>query len=193
VFPQPLTPICYGNLRELESLGFKPNWVIVKGGNENELKRFGNVISMERFRRTIEEIMSLMTDFFLFSVAFGSSLAFAEVFNTTMINILERRREIATLIMLGYTVSEISKSLLIETLLLGIVGIVLGFPLSVLTLQMFKMTYRSELFNMPFVIYSKTYVIMFVTMMVVFILSLTPGIRYVARMDIERVTREIIE
>jgi len=193
IVPQPLTPMCYGNLKELEGLGFKPNWVIVKGGNENELKRFGNVVSMERLRRSIEDMMSLMTDFFLFSVAFGSSLAFAEVFNTTMINVLERRRELATLMMLGYTVREVSKTLLIETSLLGVLGIALGFPLSIMTLQMFKMTYRSELFNMPFVIYPKTYVVSFVTMMLVSIVSLIPGIRYVAKMDIEKVTREITE
>jgi len=76
--------------RELERLGFKPNEVIVKGGDENKLKKFGTVVSMKKLRGSILEMMSMMYEFFVFSVLFGASLAFAEIFNTTMINVLER-------------------------------------------------------------------------------------------------------
>ncbi len=193
IIPQPLVPSCYADLKELERLGFEPNWVIVKGGNENELKRFGDVVSLDRMRRAVEEMMSMMKDFFVFSVAFGSSLAFAEVFNTTTVNLLERRREIATLRMLGYTVGEVARILLIETLAIGVMGIGIGIPLGILTVEVFKMTYKSELFNMPFVIYPTSYVITVLTITSVLLVSLLPGIRYVAKMDIERVTREVTE
>ena len=190
IIPQPLMPVCYANLKELERLGFRPNEVIVKGGNENELKKFGTVVSMKRLRRVTEEMMSMMYDFFVFSVLFGASLAFAEIFNTTTINILERKREIATLRMLGYTVKEIAVSLFIETFLIGAFGLIIGFPMALMTLQGFKMTYKSEIFNMPFVMYPRTYVITTVIIIVTLAISLVPGIRYIAKMEIDKVTKE---
>jgi len=190
IVSQPLMPVCYANLKELEKLGFKPNEVIVKGGNENELKKFGMVVSMKKLREAIEDMMSMMYEFFAFSVLFGASLAFAEIFNTTTINILERRKEIATLRMLGYTVREIAISLFIETSIIGVVGLVVGFPTALLTLQGFKMTYKSEMFNMPFVMYPRTYVITAVIIILTLAVSLLPGIRYIAKMEIDKVTKE---
>ena len=190
IVPQPLMPVCYANLKELEKLGFKPNEVIVKGGDENRLNELGTVISMKKLRKVAEDMMSMMYEFFMFSVLFGASLAFAGIFNTTTVNILERRKEIATLRMLGYTVKEIAVSLFIETFIIGVIGIVMGFPMALMTLHGFKMMYRSEIFNMPFIMYPRTYVITAAVIITTLAISLVPGIRYIARMEIDRVTKE---
>ena len=121
----------------------------------------------------------------------GSSLAFAEIFNTTMINVLERRRELATLRLLGYTVKEIAVSLYVETFIMGLMGLVFGFPLAISIFQAFKVTYRSEIFNMPFVIYPRTYVITILAIITTLSVSLIPAVRYVAKMEIDRVTKEV--
>ncbi len=191
IVDQPLIPACYASLEGLERLGFRPNEVIVKGGDENKLKRFGAVVSMKKLRENIVEMMSMMSEFFAFSVLFGASLAFAEIFNTTTINILERRREIATLRMLGYTVKEIAISILVETFTIGLVGLLLGFPLAILTLKGFEMTYKSEMFNMPFVMYPRTIVVTVVVIVLTLLASLIPGIRFVAKMEIDKVTKEV--
>ncbi len=188
--PQPLMPVCYANLEELKKAGFKPNEVIVKGGRESDLKKLGRVVSLKKLEETTREMMGLMYSFFAFSVLFGASLAFAEIFNTTTINILERRREIATLRMLGYTVREIAASLYIETFLLGLIGLVMGFPMAVLTLKGFEIMYRSEMFRMPFVMYPSTYAITAAVILLTLAVSLLPAIKYIARMEIEKVTKE---
>ncbi len=190
-FPQPLTQVCYASLGYLESLGFKPNYVIVKGGNENELKRFGRVVSMSEERKAVKDMMKLMEDFFIFSFLMGTSLAFAEIFNTVTINVLERRREIATLRMLGYTVNEIAISLLFETSVVGVIGLLLGFPLALMTFRMFQMTYKSEIFNMPFVIYPQTYVFTAIAIALTLLLSIFPALRFVSRMDMAKITKEV--
>lgn len=191
VFPQPLIQVCYASIGYLEDMGFKPNYVIVKGGNENELKRFGRVVSMREERKAVEDTMKLMNDFFVFSFLMGTSLAFAEIFNTVTINVLERRREIATLRMLGYTVNEIALSLLLETSLMGILGLMLGFPLALATFKMFQMTYKSELFNMPFVIYPQTYLFSTVAIGLTLLLSILPALKFISRMDMAKITKEV--
>ncbi len=193
IIPQPLTPVCYANLNELKKLGFKPNYVIVKGGNEFELKNFGPVISMKRAKKSVEEMMNMMYTFFLFSVFFGVSLSFAEIFNTTTANVFERRREIATLLMLGYSIREITSSILIETYMIGIPGIIAGFPIAKIILQIFKMTYKNDIFHMPFVMYPDTYIITTIIVAVTLLISLIPAINYISNMDIAEVTRETPE
>ncbi len=191
IFPQPLFPACYANIDQLERMGFKPNYVIVKGGNENELKRFGRVTSIKDVRKDVEEMMSMMNEFFAFSVLFGVTLASAMIFNTVTINIMERRREIATLRMLGYTVREIGESILIETFILGFFGILLGFPMVLGVLKFFETTYEGEIFKMPFVIYPQTYALTTAIIIATVLLSLLPGMRYISRMKIEKVTKEV--
>ncbi len=193
IVKQPLVPSCYASLKELEKLGFKPNYVIVKGGNEFELKKFGSVVSMKRAKKNMEEMMGMMYTFFLFSVMFGVSLSFAEVFNTNITNVLERKREFATLLMLGYTVKEIAYTMVIETYVVGLPGIALGFPLAMSVLQLFKETYKNDVFHMPFVMDAKSYIVTVVVIFLTLAISIIPAIKYVAKMNIAEVTRETPE
>jgi len=141
----------------------------------------------------MEEMMGMMYTFFLFSVMFGVSLSFAEVFNTNITNVLERKREFATLLMLGYTVKEIAYTMIIETYVVGLPGIALGFPLAMLVLQLFKETYKNDVFHMPFVMDAKSYIVTVVVIFLTLAISIIPAIKYVAKMNIAEVTRETPE
>ncbi len=191
VISEPLVQVCYASLRTLERVGIRPNRVIVKGGSEGELRRFGTVISLKRMKRTTEEMMSIMNNFFLFSFAMGTALAFAEIFNTSIINAFERRREFATLMMLGYGVGDLLKFICVENALMGLMGVIIGVPLGLATFNAFKMNYKSEMFNMPFVIYPSTYVFSTLAIALAFAISILPVYRFLRRLEIDRVTKEV--
>ena len=69
-------------------------------------------------------------------------------------------------------------------------GLILGFPLAVLTLNGFEI-YRCEIFRMPFVMYPSTYVITAVVILLTLAVSILPAIKYIAKMEIEKITKEV--
>jgi putative ABC transport system permease protein len=138
------------------------------------------------------QLMGFFYAFIFFSLLFGASLGFASIFNTTTINLLERSREIATLRMIGYTAKEISVTLIIENLVIGLIGILVGLPLAYGLARFYFFSFESELYNLPVVIYSRTYVITVVLVLLVLMISLIPGMRYIKRMEIDRITKEFI-
>lgn len=64
-------------------------------------------------------------------IAFSSFLAITVLYNLTIININERKREIATLKVLGFRDKEISSYVYRETIILTIVGILVGLVLGI--------------------------------------------------------------
>lgn len=62
-------------------------------------------------------------------ITFGIALAVLVLFNLTNINIEERKREIATLRVLGYSQIEVAGFIFREILLLSTAGIIVGLPL----------------------------------------------------------------
>jgi putative ABC transport system permease protein len=201
IYNQPLTPTCYADILYFsKKTGVDFNAIIVKfkPGMENQGKnrildiKGIRVDSIDDLKEYIDELMTFFYVFISFTLLFGASLGFASIFNTTTVNILERRREIATLRMLGYTTKEIAYSLLVETVIIGIIGIVIGVPLGYMSAKLFFESFQSELYYMPFIIYGRTYAFTILTTFAILLLSLLPGIRYVSRMEIEKVTKEIV-
>ncbi len=191
VFSQPLVPVCYMSLFQAKKLEIEPNWIIVKGGNKNELERFGRVVSMKELKRNTQEMMGMMYAFFFFSLAFGSALSFAELFNMTSVSVVERRREFATLRMLGYSVKEITNMIYVELAFVCVTGMIAGFPLAILTVKAFQALYNSDVFNMVFVIYPWTYAVTVVAIVFTLALAMRPAVAYIKNLDIARVSREV--
>ena len=201
IYNQPLTVASYADILYFsKKAGIDFNAILVKfrPGMENEGRN--RILDIDGIRADsiddlveyIDEIMTFFYVFIYFTLLFGASLGFAAIFNTTTVNVLERRREIATLRMLGYTTKEIAYSLLIETVIIGIIGISAGMPLGYMTARLFFESFQSEMYYMPFIIYSGTYVLTAIATFLTLLLSLLPGIRYVARMEIEKVTKEMV-
>ncbi|AKG92326.1 ABC-type transport system, involved in lipoprotein release, permease component [Geoglobus ahangari] len=201
IYNQPLTAACYADILHFsKKAGIEFNALLVKfrpGFEEQGKGRISDMDgirtdSIDDLREYVDEIMTFFYVFIYFTLLFGASLGFASIFNTTMINVLERRREIATLRMLGYTTREIAFSLLIEVVVIGVIGIVVGIPLGYLAAKLLFQSFQSEMYYMPFVIYPRTYILTAAVTFVVLLASLIPGVRYVARMEIEKVTKEMV-
>jgi putative ABC transport system permease protein len=199
----PLFPQAFADLGELQRMlginGFNQVIVSVEKSEIERVKakleaddRVLRVDSIEGYREDVMELMGFFYAFIFFSLLFGASLGFASIFNTTTINLLERSREIATLRMIGYTAREISITLIIENLIIGLIGIPVGLPLAYGLAVLYFLSFESELYYLPVIIYPRTYIITIILVLFVLMVSLIPGIRYIKRMEIDRITKEFI-
>jgi putative ABC transport system permease protein len=161
---------------------------------QERLLALPGVATVEYTQDVKDYINELMTLFFVFvgvMLAFGVALGFAIIFNTITINTLERRRELATMRTIGSGVGRLGTMLTVENVLMGILGVVVGLPLGYAISLYFASLYQNELFDMPTVIYTRTYGIAALGALLVLLLAEVPSIRFVRRLDLPAVVREM--
>ena len=114
----------------------------------------------------LEDIIDGMNNIVYLIIISSSLLAIIVLYNLTTININERTREIATLKVLGFHDREVSTYVYRETIILTIIGIVLGLFLGV-TLNLFVLTI-AETEELLFIkdIHIISYIITFVIMII---------------------------
>jgi len=88
-------------------------------------------------------------------------LAFVVLHNLISLNIAERVREIATLKVLGFRKSEISRYILQENILLTIIAALLGLPLGVILNAYIMQTIQVENIIFPIMIHPLSYLYAF--------------------------------
>jgi putative ABC transport system permease protein len=93
------------------------------------------------------------------SIIFAAVIAFAIIYNVTMVSLSERERELASLRVLGFTQREVGAILFNENFLTGALGIVLGIPMGMAMVWGMMHAFDMELFRFPFHIEPRTYAI----------------------------------
>ncbi len=117
---------------------------------------------VEGFEKTIAESTLIFTSVL---VGFSCVLAFAVVYNTARIALSERGRELASLRVLGFTHAEVTGMLLGEQAILVFAAIPLGYGLGYGVCALMSSAYQWELFRMPLVVSTETYVFALVTVL----------------------------
>ena len=92
------------------------------------------------------------------TVLFAGLIAFGSVLNAALVSLNERRREVGTLRVLGYTPMQISEIFSGESLLVNTVGILLGVAGGVGLTHLLARAYNTELFRFPAVVVPRTLV-----------------------------------
>ncbi len=138
----------------------------------------------------IETMMESGTAMLWIMLLFGATLSGSIVFTTVTVNILERRREIATMRTLGEGNSRIAGMITIENLILGLAGlipgIILGYGLAVYFFSLFQ----GDMFSMDLIIFPSTYALTAGIVVLVVLLSQIPGLRNASRLDLSQVVKE---
>ena len=113
----------------------KPNGVFVRseGGDPEKLAqqitKIPGVLSVSAaapVRRSVYQGVSCLNYLIWLIVAFSAGLAFIVIYNLTNINLAERKREIATVRVLGFTPRETASYVLRENVLMAVIGGGLG-------------------------------------------------------------------
>lgn len=84
------------------------------------------IVDNDDIKSSMNDMLSSIDSIVAILIIAAASLAFVVLYNLSNINISERKREIATLKVLGFYPSEVDKYINRETVLLTILGIVIG-------------------------------------------------------------------
>ncbi len=146
-------------------------------------------VTSESSDRVFEQ-MGFIRNMMWIMLAFGAVLALAIVFTTVTVNILERRREIATMRTLGQGKGRTASMITVENLLLGLIGLIPGLPLGyLLSVYLFRL-FHTEAMTFYLWILPTTYVWTAALVMAIMLVSQVPGIRHINRLDLARVIKE---
>lgn len=114
---------------------------------DNPLLFTATAISRADLLEIVDSMLLILNTFISIIILGAAGLAIAVIYNITAINLFERRRELATLKVLGCHKREINILIIIENIVTTIIGCLIGFPLGY---AMFKYTVSIALtFNFP--------------------------------------------
>lgn len=141
------------------------------------------------FERTVAEsfMISITT-----MVAFASVIAAGIVYNGARVSLSERGRDLASLRVLGFTRSEVSRLLLGEQFLLTLAGIPVGCGLGYTLAWLVSVRFESDLFRIPLEVRARPYLLGATVVIVTALLTAAAIRRRIHRLDLVAVlkTRE---
>lgn len=161
---------------------------------ERALYRIDEIAAVQVIKQIEEDLQEMMEQsdiFFDAMLTFSIALAAVITFNSTLMNVIERSREIATLRTLGISVGAASRMVFAENLLAYVCGIILGLPLGLWLANKFVGVYESESFHMQTVIYSRTYWLTVIGILLTVALAQLPSIRYIRQIELAKATKDI--
>lgn len=142
-------------------------------------------------REEIDALLEFANTFIGVMFIFAIALAFVVLFNATIINILERTRETASLRALGASRSQIALIITVENLSTWLVGTIIGVPFGRWLGSYFMVLWQTETFHPRFQIEMSTYLLTVVGILITVLLSQMPGIRMLNRLNLASATKEI--
>ena len=84
------------------------------------------IVNNEDIKNSINDMLSSIDSIVAILIIAATALAFVVLYNLSNINISERKREIATLKVLGFYPKEVDKYINSETFILTTIGIIIG-------------------------------------------------------------------
>jgi putative ABC transport system permease protein len=139
----------------------------------------------------IKSVMGLVLVFVGVVLAFAFMMAFVVIYNTFTANVIERTREVATMMTIGEDRRHLAVMITLENIALAVVGIPIGIALGIAANTSMYESLSTEAYSLPAVVYPISYVIIIASILVVLMLSEIPPIRRIFRMDLAEATKAI--
>ena len=118
------------------------------------------------FSQIDEQFGEVMGTQLFIMIVFAGLIAFGSVLNAAMVSLSERRREVGTLRVLGYTPGQVGSIFSGESWLVNVVGIALGLAGGIGLTHLLAKAYDTELYRFPVVIHPSRLVVTVVVMIV---------------------------
>lgn len=124
-----------------------------RGELYRELKQLPSISAVNDRAEVIANLMTTMVDTNKATtgilVLFAGVICFGTTLNASLVGLAERRREVATLLVLGYTPRAVGGLFLRESLAINVLGTVLGLPLGYELFESMIHAYQTDLFRIP--------------------------------------------
>ncbi len=123
----------------------------------NDMNNVSSILSRQKELDNFNKNIEAMVYSIAIMVAFAMVMGFAIIYNSSVVSFADRKRELASLRVLGFTNREVSGLLLKENILQSLLGVAVGLPFGRLISQGYVNAVSTDLFTMPVVIYPMTY------------------------------------
>ncbi len=156
-------------------------------------KTADNVLSIEDKESTLQKyknMLDLYSSIFYVLDVMGVLIAFAIIYNTSTISLSERKREYATLRVLGLTVKEVCEIMDFEYWALSIIGMIIGIPFAKYLISAINSILDMSLFSMPSTLPLSAYITGIVGCSVAIILSGLSAKKRISTFDMVEVLKE---
>ena len=109
------------------------NVVMVTGADESieNLTSYSQIIYFDDYANAFNEGMENFSSLFAVFILIGMAIAVAVLLNTLIINITERDQELATMSILGFDRLFLTKVMLVENVIIGVIGGIVGVLVSI--------------------------------------------------------------
>lgn len=159
-----------------------------------DLPHAGSAMMQVSIRAMVQRLVETSRRFVLIMEVFGFILAFATLFNTITINVLERRAEMATLRTLGVSGGQIGRMVATESMVVAGLGVLVGLPIANAFVHLFwqaaQTPEQQELFSFDVQIMPTTFLTASIAVFVICAVALVPALRVVQRMDLAKAVKE---
>jgi putative ABC transport system permease protein len=124
----------------------------------NEMLGVASIMSRQKEIDNFEKNLEVMFFSISIMVLFAVMLGFAIVYNSSIMNMAERTREISSMRVIGFHIHEISALLMKENILHAVMGGILGLLLGRYLAEAYVESVSTDLYTLPVVIYPRTYI-----------------------------------
>jgi putative ABC transport system permease protein len=199
IHDNPLRPLSYLDMNSAGMMGLAgaTNYLVVQptaGISAADVKLallnqpgVTSVQAISEFSDAFKETMSLFTSVLWVIRIIVMVMAFLIAFNSTSINVDERVREIATMFAFGLPIRTVTRMQMVENLVIGILGTVVGVVLGWEVLKALLVArVQEQLADFNFIVKISTSTLVISVALGVLVVALTPllSIRRMARMNI---------
>ncbi|MCL2197687.1 MAG: ABC transporter permease [Defluviitaleaceae bacterium] len=136
------------------------------------------------------EMMDPYTSIYMVLNIMGAAVAFAIIYNTATISLSERKREYATLRVVGLTTDEVCEIMRFEYWLLSVVGMIAGIPFASGLMVAVNSVMDTEMFSLPTTLPVAGYITGVVGCAAAIMLSNWSAKRKIAKFDMVEVLKE---
>lgn len=200
----PLRVLSYMDMRQASLLGLegRTNLLVAEpaaGMTEDELKRalmtqpgVASVQPVAEISDALDEVLSIFTTILTIVQVVVMFMAFLIAFNSTSISVDERVREIATMFAFGLPIRTVTRMQVIENLITGLLGTLLGVALGWVVLNQLLAAYTEEqLADFKLVVTISAGTLVVSVLLGILVVALTPllSIRTMLKMDVPSTLR----
>lgn len=135
-------------------------------------------------RKNMVKNLEPFTLFSVFTILLAAVMSIAVIYNITVINIFEKKRELSSLKVMGFTKKEIRSSVYYENLIVGLLSLIAGLPLGRLLVRyILGYFYTTDAYAFPVVTYAQSYAYTIILVFIFILLAQVLLRRKIDRID----------
>jgi len=128
----------------------------------NHYRESDLVVSMDSRTELLASFEEMMASFGFMQyimALFGFIIAFAIIYTSSIVSLSERKRELATLKVIGMTRNEVLRVIAYEQWLVGIFGMLAGIPFTLFLVHSMSNAISSDIFSIPVIVEAPMFII----------------------------------